>query len=264
MKMRQDIDKTRGEGAMEKKLCIIVGIAVLVGLAATAWAAGTAVPVKIDDVTGSPGDTKEVGITAGDLSGTNMTAGDITVTYDPAKLTLVANTGVMPGTLTANWATEVAPTAAEQATMTVPWHFPVYKDTAGQVKIAIYGKTPVNAAGTLAKLDFTVNAGASGTSTITLNNATLYSYTTDLTKKEADQAFPVTLGNGTFTITGGAVVGDVNGDGVVSLADVQLVVNYIVDGKFIPTGDLLYDVNKDGKWNIADYRACANIYAAQP
>lgn len=49
--------------------------------------------------------------------------------------------------------------------------------------------------------------------------------------------------------------GDVNGDGVVNISDINLIINMILSGTFNAKGD----VNSDGVVNITDINAVINI-----
>ena len=56
------------------------------------------------------------------------------------------------------------------------------------------------------------------------------------------------------------LVGDVNGDGAVNIADVNLVINAIMDGRY----DVAYDVNGNGDVNIADVNYLIEIILKGP
>ena len=51
------------------------------------------------------------------------------------------------------------------------------------------------------------------------------------------------------------VTGDINGDGVVNISDINVLINMILTGNHAPAGD----VNKDGQVNISDVNATINI-----
>lgn len=94
--------------------------------------------------------------------------------------------------------------------------------------------------------DFTV---AVNTSSITDNGGTVWTW------EKANEL--------NWTIEEGAtpgIIGDVNHDGVVDIADAVTILNAMA----ADTYDAAFDVNKDGEVDIADYVTVLNIMAAQP
>ncbi|MCF0181208.1 MAG: hypothetical protein HUK11_02975 [Muribaculaceae bacterium] len=66
-------------------------------------------------------------------------------------------------------------------------------------------------------------------------------------------------GNFAVTLPGDAIPGDVNGDGVVDIADVNAVINVILGSEEASKYDGRADVNADGTIDIADVNAIINI-----
>lgn len=244
-----------------RKTLVSILAAAAVFIATTSWAA---VEITVGSGSGRVGDTVEIPITVSDTTGQGIIGCDIILKYSPTMLTL---TNVLPGDLTSGWEAEVTPSDAEKAALTAPWHYPVYNTnhTTGIVKVALYGRTALAGQGSLAKLSFRVNDGASGSSALTLvqelteAEQPLSDKSNRKTQLNEGQVAS-TLANGSFTISAGRIDGDVDGDSRVTLLDVQLVVDYIADNE---SGDPVYDVNNDSKWGAADYRRCAIIYVNQ-
>ncbi len=236
---------------MFRKMFLTLGL--VAAMIVIAVAGAEALNVSIGNGPGTAGNPIEVPITAGDTTGLGIIAGDIIFTYDTSKLTL---TDVQSGTLTTNWAAEVNPGVAETSPG-VPWHFPVYKDSAGTVKIAIYGKTVLAGSGSLANLIFQVKTGVSGSAALGLTSAKLYAKdaSSPPTKKEAEQLVSVTPAGGSITI-GGGLLGDVDNSGTVDVGDILAVVDHIYAVRdYGPAAD----VDNSGSVDVGDILAIVDI-----
>ena len=225
---------------MGKKIFVTLGVVSVVFMATVVWA--QEVTVTVGNGSGAPGDIVGVPITASDTTASAINSCDITLRYNPTLLTL---SDVEAGTLTSAWEREVQLTDVELAQLTVPWHYPVYKETSGEVKIALYGTSNLSGAGTLATLIFKVNATATGSTTLSLTKAQF---------KEG--AVSSALVNGSFTINTGGVVGDVDKNGAVNSLDVQACVNHILG---VQDYGNAADVNKDTLINSLDIQRIVNI-----
>lgn len=115
---------------------------------------------------------------------------------------------------------------------------------------------------------FKLNTGA--VATITLVAApdfagahTIEVRNTELAAPDGKQFYPV---DETCKINGGAdpsVTGDVNGDGKVDVADINTIINVILENETAASYDGRADVNGDGKVDVADINAIIDIILGQ-
>ena len=102
-------------------------------------------------------------------------------------------------------------------------------------------------------MNFVFNHGSSNMQTIDVTDVTktsVFEVTTQTNKYEVRDVTEEYL-----PYLEGAVPGDVNGDGEVSISDVNVVINYILSAVFNDAAD----VNKDGEVNIADVNALIDL-----
>jgi hypothetical protein len=232
---------------MIKKIVVTIGVLAVCCIGSYAFAQTV---VDMGDGTGSAGSTgKEVPVTISGIPAGNVTGIDIWFSYNASALDLTDVDST--GTLTQGWEAEATPSAAEMANLTAPWHYPVYNDNPkGTVKVALYGTTPINNSGTLAKLIFSVKSAAVAGQVPLL-----------LTKGQLNEGqVASTLSNGAFTVTAGSGLrGDVNSDGAIDIGDVLSVVAHIF-------GNANYgaaaDANIDGSVDIGDVMTVVNLIFA--
>ena len=72
-------------------------------------------------------------------------------------------------------------------------------------------------------------------------------------------SYDVTLVKSTMTVTSN-VLGDVNGDGYLTMADVSALVDFIMGKNPSPFDKKLADVNKDGDINVADVTELLKVF----
>lgn len=125
-----------------------------------------------------------------------------------------------------------------------------------QVLIYSMSNTPIEGnEGALFTLDFTASDGTEYRDTelrvtdIVLSNAKGKNYASE--------------GNVSITAAFNTVLGDVNGDGLVNIADAIGLVNYILGKAAFEVDELAADVNEDGAVNITDAIAIVNLILTQ-
>ena len=123
-----------------------------------------------------------------------------------------------------------------------------------EVLIGWAAASPVNVTGasTLATVDFTVNANATGSTDVKVAVAQVANSASAL----AD-ASTIEAASGTVTVdTATGLLGDVNNDGDITMADANAVVRHVANIELIAVDRQQYaDVNKDGGITMADANA---------
>ncbi len=97
-----------------------------------------------------------------------------------------------------------------------------------------------------AKIEFTVAIDAAAGSSVDL----LMTSGSGLIINNGIEIVPATFGGATISVAADEVLGDVNGDGVVSMADVGPFVQLIINDEFMSAAD----INQDGVVNLLDVR----------
>ena len=123
-----------------------------------------------------------------------------------------------------------------------------------EVLIGWAAASPVNVteASTLATVDFTVNANATGSTDVKVAVAQVANSASAL----AD-ASTIEAASGTVTVdTATGLLGDVNNDGDITMADANAIVRHVANIELIAVDRQQYaDVNKDGGITMADANA---------
>lgn len=123
-----------------------------------------------------------------------------------------------------------------------------------EVLIGWAAASPVNVTGasTLATVDFTVNANATGSTDVKVSVAQVANSASAL----AD-ASTIEAASGTVTVdTATGLLGDVNNDGDITMADANAIVRHVANIELIAVDRQQYaDVNKDGGITMADANA---------
>ena len=123
-----------------------------------------------------------------------------------------------------------------------------------EVLIGWAAASPVNVTGasTLATVDFTVNANATGSTDVKVAVAQVANSASAL----AD-ASTIEAASGTVTVdTATGLLGDVNNDGDITMADANAIVRHVANIELIAVDRQQYaDVNKDGGITMADANA---------
>ena len=123
-----------------------------------------------------------------------------------------------------------------------------------EVLIGWAAASPVNVteASTLATVDFTVNANATGSTDVKVAVAQVANSDSALADKSTIEA-----ASGTVTVdTATGLLGDVNNDGDITMADANAVVRHVANIELIAVDRQQYaDVNKDGGITMADANA---------
>lgn len=123
----------------------------------------------------------------------------------------------------------------------------------GEVSVGVAATTGANGPGTLFTIPLTIGSGVQpGTYPVTITAATL----TD----DKGQAIPAVVTSGSVTVVAAPLLGDVNGDGKVDMADVQAVILLYFTGTY----DIRADINGDGKVSVGDIRAVLRISLGLP
>ena len=107
------------------------------------------------------------------------------------------------------------------------------------------------------KYKFTLNSGATKTTSATFNNLPPGVYFMDLFYYKYGELTRITRSK-YYTILGSYATGDVNGDGTVDISDVNAIINIIL-GTAASSYKGNADVNGDGSVDIADVNAIINI-----
>ena len=123
-----------------------------------------------------------------------------------------------------------------------------------EVLIGWAAASPVNVteASTLATVDFTVNANATGSTDVKVAVAQVANSDSALADKSTIEA-----ASGTVTVdTATGLLGDVNNDGDITMADANAIVRHVANIELIAVDRQQYaDVNKDGGITMADANA---------
>lgn len=123
-----------------------------------------------------------------------------------------------------------------------------------EVLIGWAAASPVNVteASTLATVDFTVNASATGSTDVKVAVAQVANSDSALADKSKIEA-----ASGTVTVdTATGLLGDVNNDGDITMADANAIVRHVANIELIAVDRQQYaDVNKDGGITMADANA---------
>lgn len=123
-----------------------------------------------------------------------------------------------------------------------------------EVLIGWAAASPVNVTGasTLATVDFTVNANATGSTDVKVAVAQVANSDSALADKSTIEA-----ASGTVTVdTATGLLGDVNNDGDITMADANAIVRHVANIELIAVDRQQYaDVNKDGGITMADANA---------
>lgn len=123
-----------------------------------------------------------------------------------------------------------------------------------EVLIGWAAASPVNVTGasTLATVDFTVNASATGSTDVKVAVAQVANSDSALADKSKIEA-----ASGTVTVdTATGLLGDVNNDGDITMADANAIVRHVANIELIAVDRQQYaDVNKDGGITMADANA---------
>lgn len=123
-----------------------------------------------------------------------------------------------------------------------------------EVLIGWAAASPVNVTGasTLATVDFTVNANATGSTDVKVAVAQVANSDSALADKSKIEA-----ASGTVTVdTATGLLGDVNNDGDITMADANAIVRHVANIELIAVDRQQYaDVNKDGGITMADANA---------
>lgn len=123
-----------------------------------------------------------------------------------------------------------------------------------EVLIGWAAASPVNVteASTLATVDFTVNANATGSTDVKVAVAQVANSDSALADKSKIEA-----ASGTVTVdTATGLLGDVNNDGDITMADANAIVRHVANIELIAVDRQQYaDVNKDGGITMADANA---------
>ncbi len=114
--------------------------------------------------------------------------------------------------------------------------FSIDWEYAGENALRIYTDTPITAAGTY---------------TLVIGDYNIYHM--DMTTWETEYLAPCTF---TYTISGSSLLGDVDGDGTVDVADATSVVGMILDNTTITTAG---DVDGDGTVDVADVTVIVSV-----
>jgi len=201
------------------------------------------VKLFIPDSYGTSGMTVTLPVNIANADGIEMCAVDIYVTYDQNVLTA---TDVYSTALTAGyaWAKNTSTPGVVRA---------VIATTLGET---LYGE------GTLFNVLFDVAGSSGDTSDLEFQVTGTFFYDC------GDLVNPVPLDLtdvGVFTVQSGYILGDLNGDGVVSLADATLALEIAV-GNVIPTPEqeAAGDLNGDGRINSADAVLIMRLAAGLP
>lgn len=217
---------------MKKVLALLMVLALSVGLAATAFADG---PVSVGGVTGKVGDTVEVTVSA--TAAKAFRSSTVYVLYDAAKLTLssVAASSTLGG-MNVNEVTEAS--QVEGVTAMFAWNTGTDEVDGTYAIIAYANAETVQADGAIFTLTFVLNEEGTHPvkAVVTMSDAA-----------NADVLDQVE-GSGNVTVTGSHLAGDMNGDGRLTIRDVNLLMRLVRDGEWDATGDM----NNSGDLTIRD------------
>lgn len=177
--------------------------------------------VSIGSAVAFPSQTFSVPVTA-DFS-IPVGSSSFTIKYDPAILTL---TSITTGSSNSSWLI-------------------VSNPTSGSVNVGMFSATGIDISGTaqqIAVANFTVNTSP--------GTATLVSPNIDISNVVFDNNSIPTVTNGNFTL---GLLGDVNGDGKVTIADATLIAQSVVGLTALTTiQTLAAEVDHSSKVNIYD------------
>jgi len=208
-------------------------------LSGHAWAAD-AVVLSLGSATGDAGDIVIIPLSIANNSG--FCTFEFTISYDNAKLTplLVSNTYAV-------WLDDIM----------------IYLDqTPNSIFITGVSQSLANCKnnGVMANIYFKINDNAApGVSAISLTARDFL--WVDERSNLQDVVYAVN--NGNITVNGAVLIGDINGDGRINLADLSLLAQYFIGGygieerypQIFTTGDM----NRDGKLESADLTLLADL-----
>ncbi len=204
------------------------------------------VTLSIPDVKGAHNGSGTVPVNIDNATGMAICAMDVYINFAPATLAI---------------------SEVQRTILTLNYSFAQNIVSDGVVKIslatAVCG-TPLYGPGTLFNLVFSVPGAAGTVSPLTFDVAS-----TDLyVNNDFYNATPLNLVNGSFTVQPGFVLGDLNGDGVVTTADATIALNIAVEKSpdYPPTAQQMVagDVNGDKRINAADAALIMRIAAGLP
>lgn len=208
---------------------LLIAVLLAVGLLVTSQVFAAAPDLSIGSATGGVGTTVQIPVMA-DLS-IPIFSNEFTVTYDPALLT---PTSVTAGSANSGWTVVDNP------------------NTAGTLIIGMFSAAGTSISGNaqqIAVINFTVNAGPGtlASPNLTLSNAVF------------DDNTVTNFINGNFTLS---LLGDVNGDGKVTLADAVLTAQAAVGiTSLTPVQQTAAEVDGTGKVDIYDAALIAQYVA---
>lgn len=215
---------------MKKWTCCILAAALLLSLATGVYAAEvTGCVISADSVTAEPGAEVTVPIRVSDNPGVSNFS--IRLYYDRDALTLKT---------------------LDSGAMDVVSVNPDGKDEGGTDCLVVVGASAgaITGESILVSAVFTVNADFTGTTQITpavnyiRNNSAVFSLFEEIT---------ATVESGTVEVEAGVLLGDVNGDGKITVMDMTMVKMYMKNKYTLSSAQIkAADVNGDGKITVMD------------
>lgn len=214
---------------MKKLICWTLAVLMLLGLTTAAYAAETTCTVSADSVTAGAGEEVTVSIRiAGNPGFTNF---GIFLDYDREKLTLV----------------EVEDVAGEISGGNLQWEDPEGKErcyVTSASASAVTGDVVLFTAKFTTAEDFTGTAQVTPEVRYIRNNTAVFSVFEEIT---------ATVESGTVGEGNDVLLGDVNGDGKINVADIAITSMHVKNKFTLSQAQLkAADVNGDGKVNVAD------------